>query len=112
MTAPYGEIEGVPVEFTRHAIQRMLEMEITADEVRRLILNPEEVYDSKKYPGSVCHRRGRFSMAFRLDEGRGRYVVTTLLFATQREWLRADREGMLGDDRALRIEDMKCLPVK
>lgn len=104
MVAPFGEIGGVPVEFTRHALQRMLEMEITPDQIRKLILEPEDVYDSIKYPDSTYHRRGDHSVAFRLDETKGRYVICTVLFSTKAAWLKADRDGMLGPDRPLRLD--------
>lgn len=99
----YGEIEGVPIAFTNHALSRMVDMEMTAHEIKKLILEPEEIFESRKYPGEVNHRRGEFAMAFCRDEESGRYVVKTVLYSTKAAWLKAERDGHLegrGDGRA------------
>lgn len=98
----FGEIDGVPVEFTQHALRRMVEMSITADEVKKIILDPEEVYTSRKYPDAVNHRCGRYAMAFKVDALTGRYVVLTVLYSSNAEWLRAQQEGALSGDRSYR----------
>lgn len=89
-----GELEGVPLIFTDHALKRLVEMELTPSEIKKLILEPEEVYESKKYPGDICHTRGEHTLAFRLDEGQ--YVVKTALYSTTAAWLKAERDGKLG----------------
>lgn len=95
----YGEIEGVPVAFTNHALKRMVEMEVPPQEVKKLILNPEAVYTTRAYPDSVCHSYGEHTMVFRLDEETKRYVVITVLYATKAAWMKARRDGKLGDGR-------------
>lgn len=100
----HGEINGVPVAFSNHALTRMVEMELTANQVKKLLLEPEQVYESRKYPDDICHRYGEHSMAICLDRESGRYVVRTVLYATKAAWLKAERDGMLGEGR----EDKKC----
>ena len=94
MTTRCGEVEGVPLMFTKHALERLVEMELTPAEIKRLILEPEEVYESKKYPGDICHKRGDHTLAFRLDGNQ--YVVKTALYSTTAAWMKPERDGKLG----------------
>ena len=89
-----GEVEGVPLAFTNHALRRLVEMELTPEEIKKLILEPEEVYESKKYPGDICHRLGDHALAFRQEDGM--YIVKTALYSTTADWLKAERDGKLG----------------
>lgn len=89
-----GEVEGVPLAFTNHALRRLVEMELTPEEIKKLILEPEEVYESKKYPGDKYHRLGDHALAFRQEDGM--YIVKTALYSTTAAWLKAERDGKLG----------------
>jgi hypothetical protein len=93
----YGEINGVSIAFTDHALSRMVEMELTVHEIKRLIFEPEEIYTSKKYPGEVSHRWKDFAMAFCRDEANNRFVVKTVLYATKAAWHKAERDGLLAE---------------
>lgn len=90
-----GEINGVEIAFTNHALTRMVEMELTVHEIKRLIFEPEEIFTSRKYPGEVSHRWKDFAMAFCRDEENNRFVVKTVLYATKAAWLKAERDGFL-----------------
>lgn len=94
-----GEIEGVPVAFTHHALQRLVEMELTPNEIKKLILEPEEIFTSRKYPEDICHRRGEYTMAFCREVAQGKYIVKTVLYGSKAAWLKAQRDGKLGEGR-------------
>ena len=97
----FGVIDGVRVGITSHALSRLVEMELTADDIRLLVTDPEDVLDSNKYPGEFCHRRGDHTLAF-VKEG-DVLVIKTALYATKSAWLRAKRDGFLGSDREVNL---------
>jgi len=91
----FGEIDGITVGFTDHALARMVEMGVTPEEIRGLITNPEETYQSTKYPDATCQRKGKYSIALRQD--RERICVITILYGSLEDWCEAARDGKLGD---------------
>jgi hypothetical protein len=92
----FGEIDGKKVAFTDHAIERMVEMQVTPQEFKALISEPEDVYTSKKYPDAKCHRAGKYSVALR-EEADGSLVAITVLYGSLEDWCEAARDGKLGD---------------
>lgn len=96
----FGEIKGIKIAFTDHALARMVEMKVTPEEIQDLILDPEETYSSKKYSDATCQRRGKFSVA--LDwMNTTQVTVITVLYASLEDWCDAARDGLLAD-RTLR----------
>lgn len=95
----FGEIDGVAVVITDHALTRMVEMKVTPEEFRALITEPDETYRSKKYPEATCHRKGRYSIATTNRDGE--LVIITILYSTLEDWVEAARDGEL-TDRSLR----------
>lgn len=96
----FGEINGTSVLISDHALARMIEMEITPEEFKALITDPEYVYESLKYPEATCQRRGKFAIA--LKKGESMHFVITLLYATIDDWYDAAKDGRLGDKRVLK----------
>lgn len=59
---------------SHHAAVRAVEMCLSAEEIRELLLHPRNVWPSRKYPGSMVYSNGRIAAAIG-DRG---YVVTFL----------------------------------
>ena len=97
----FGEINGIKVALTDHALSRMVEMGMTSEELIDLLSNPEEIYPSTKYPDCTNYRKGDYSLAL-LQEG-DTYVIKTVLYGTMTAWLKAHKEGKLPGDRPLKI---------
>ncbi len=98
----FGELDGVPVKISEHAIQRLVEMQLDPEDIKALLLDPDEVFESRKYPGTFCHRKGEHSLGMH-KEG-DVLVVHTALYATKVAWLKASRDGKLPEDRTLRLD--------
>lgn len=96
-----GELAGLRVSFTDHAVARLLEMKVSALEVRLCLTEPDDVVDSRKYPGTTNYRRGDLNLGVEAKNGCLR--VITALFATNQAWQEAARKGRLGADRKLRV---------
>ena len=97
-----GKINGVPVTVTNHALKRMVEMGMTPEEIRDLIANPEERYESKKYPGSFGHKSGKFCLAIK-PKG-NRLMVVTAIYSSVQDWLDATISGDYTGDRHFRFD--------
>lgn len=97
----FGKIGDVEVAITQHALTRLCEMELSADEIKKILLEPDETYTSEKYPNSPCYRRGDYSLGTVMEDGV--LVVTTALYATRKAWLKASLEGKLPEDREYKL---------
>lgn len=104
----FGEIDGKQVAITDHALQRMVEMKVSPEDFRLLVSDPEETFESPKYVGHQVNRRRPYSMAYTLDGEC--MIVVTFLWATQSDWLKANRDACIGEDRVLNLESMRNLP--
>lgn len=101
-----GELNGVSIIITDHALKRMIEMEMTAETIRDILTSPEETYQSTKYPDNTCYRSGDFTLT--VEKKKGRLVVKTALYGTRKAWLQASLDGKLPEDRPYR--DNEQLP--
>lgn len=97
----FGEIDGVPVRITKHSLERMVQMEMTVENVKKVVCEPEDVYNSVKYPGRFFHRADGFSLCM-IKQG-DVLVVITALYGTLVDWIKADRDGKLPEDRPLQF---------
>lgn len=95
-----GQINGVPVRISEHAAKRMVEMGLSPEQVKTLIFEPEETYESTKYEGDVLHRSGEFAIALKKDDDL--LIVKTALYGTATAWLKAWKDGKLPDDRSIK----------
>lgn len=96
-----GDINGQPVEFTLHALQRLVEMKLDAETVRLILAEPDSIRESVKYEGGSTYMRGDHALAVRMEGPVMR--VTTALYATVEALWAAERDGLLGTGR--RVED-------
>lgn len=71
---------------TRHAIDRALDMGVTAQEIRECLMRPAKTKRSGKYPGCTNYLLGRIVCAVDPDKN-----VTTILWASAVYW-KADLE--------------------
>lgn len=85
MTIGTSEIEGQTVHFTRHATQRILDMALTPDEVRDVIVSPVKMTNSPTYAGCVNRTAGRVTLATRRDADDVLHIITAL-WATRQDW--------------------------
>lgn len=97
-----GKIGDVTVRISNHALTRMVEMGMSPEEIQEIILHPDEIWDSTKYPGTQSHKRGGYTLAIKKNEDC--WIICTALYGTLSDWMRADREGKLGKDRKLRLD--------
>lgn len=74
------------IRFTKHALERALEMGVEGEELRDCLLKPEEVFWTHKYQ-MHNYRRGRVTCG--VDSSSGVLVVITVLWTTAHDW-RAD----------------------
>lgn len=88
------------LHFTKHAAQRFAEMRITEDELFRAISRPQRIHLSKRY-NALNLSAGRITVAVDLDTG-GYPNVTTILWWTDEDWKRADKDGHIGNGRVLK----------
>lgn len=93
--------DGREVAFSRHALERLLEMAMPAPHIYLTLTSPEEVVDAKSYAGAQNFRRGDLTLGV-VTEDDGCLVVVTALYSTRTGWERAEREGRLGDGRSYR----------
>lgn len=85
MTITTSEIEGQVVHFTRHATQRILDMALTPEEVRDVIVSPVKMSASPTYAGCTNRTAGRVTLATRRDEDDVLHIITAL-WATRQDW--------------------------
>jgi hypothetical protein len=95
-----GRLGDLTVEVCYHAAARMIEMGMAPHEVHLTLTAPDETYESTKYPGDICYRRGKYALATRTTGDV--IVVKTALYGRMSDWRAAEREGRLGDGRELR----------
>lgn len=70
--------------FTKHALQRALEMALEADELREAYENPDSVRWSVKYE-NWTYTKGRVTLAVAHDDN-GSAAILTILWATPELW--------------------------
>lgn len=101
-----GKLNGVTVHISDHALTRMVEMEMTADQIKAILSEPERTSQSAKYPGTTCYTCGDHTLS--VKESDGALIVMTALYATRKAWLKASLDGKLPEDRPYR--DNENLP--
>lgn len=90
------------VTFSKHALQRALDMGVEGHDITAALTKPEYGYWSRKHSG-WCATSGRVSVAFRADvEDEGRWVVLTTLWATEEAWEDDAAKAPLPDGRELK----------
>lgn len=80
----YGEINGVPVAFSRHSLKRADEMEISAEEIERAFTRPQNKVPSTAYPGCVNYRGERITLA--IDPEQTPIKIITVLWNSKENW--------------------------
>lgn len=74
--------------FTRHAIDRMLDMAVEGEEVRKVFTAPRFGYWSRKHEAWVLES-GRLTVGYReAADHPGKWAVLTVLWRTDAEWAR------------------------
>src|SRR5262245_50232850 len=97
--------DGRRVRITSHAATRLVEMRLGSPHIRDILTNPDQVYESRKYPGCVTYRRGDHALGTRLDHGD--LVIMTALYARKGAWVAAANRGLLPGDRHLPDADSR-----
>ncbi len=89
-----------PIQFSKHALERYVDMHLSKDEVAECVHRPGSVTYQEKYD-AVLLNRDRITVSVKLDE-EGRPFAATILWRTNSLWEAAARVGKLGDGRHLR----------
>jgi hypothetical protein len=84
------------LQFTKHAIERALDMDVPGDEIRACYERPTNTYLSRKHD-SYTFQRGRLALAIRRDQETGDDVVLTVLWATAEAWEHDYQQGAVAD---------------
>lgn len=95
--------DGRKVRFSYHAIERMADMGLQPHQIDLILASPEDTWESTKYPGGVCYKRGEHALATQVDDA-GVEVVVTALYSRLTHWKEADKRGELTGDRVLRLD--------
>lgn len=82
-------LDPTTTSFTRHALDRLLDMQVEPVEIAKCLSEPDETAPSAKHKGAVNHRRGNLCLGVRLENGVKK--VITALWASHEAWL-ADLE--------------------
>lgn len=69
--------------FTPHALARALDMALEPEELRELVMNPDQRFWSRQF-NSWTYQRGR--LAAPVDESSGDRVVLSVLWRTDESW--------------------------
>jgi hypothetical protein len=86
--------------FSEHFLERALDMQLTPEQIRDTLLDPENLTRSKKYPDCWNHKRGDICLAVSDPKEDGRRVVVTAIWRTREAW---ERDIALGG-----YEDREC----
>jgi hypothetical protein len=79
-----------PFDITQHALNRALEMGVTANEINDAYNHPIEIWRSPKYDCQMRHK-GRITLSINLDDERPRIV--TILWSTPELWAASYQRG-------------------
>lgn len=87
--------------FSKHFQRRALDMGLTPEQIADVLLHPETVSDSHKYPGSQNYRLG--DLTFGVDVSQSPKVAVTAVWSNEQAWDRdmarggyVDRERCVG----------------
>lgn len=84
------------LQFTKHAIERALDMNVPGEEIRACYEQPTNTYFSQKH-GSWTYQRGRLALALKRDEETGDDAIVTVLWATAEAWENDYQQGAVSD---------------
>lgn len=101
-------LNGQRVAFSKHALERLVEMGIAPHQIELTLCDPDETYSSEKYPGTVCYRRGELAMP--VEEIDGELTIITALYATVAAWQRAYDAGIATEAEGRGVRDDIRLP--
>lgn len=94
-------LDGVNVSFSDHALERLVEMKVSAHVVRLALTEPDQIVPSVKYAPGNYYVRGALALAVQQGRG-GRLHVVTAVFSSNKAWKTAAKQGRLGADRRVR----------
>ena len=80
------DIDPDSVHFTRHALNRLLDMQVEPAGITKCLTQPDETAPSSKYKGAVNYRRGSLCLGVRVEAGTAR--VITALWSSHEAWLK------------------------
>lgn len=89
----------LPLEMTKHAIDRALDMAIEGEEIREAFIHPERIYWLPRHE-AWTYQRGRIALGVR-EEGKT-HLVLTILWATDEAWVEDAVKAPLMEGRELR----------
>lgn len=92
--------DGREYAFTDHALQRLVEMQITGPQIVGCLTEPDTIATSKAHPGQENYRRGDLTLGVAKEDGV--MVVVTALFSNDGAWARAFAKGRGGSGREFR----------
>src|SRR5690606_39012302 len=87
-TKVFGERE---VCFSRHALQRAVELGVQPERLAKIITRPSEAWPSGKPGGAICLSDRKCTVI--LKPCSGHWAAATVLPANEKEWRRAERQG-------------------
>ena len=112
MTASQGRehrriyhLDGKAYRVSRHALDRMLDMQVKPDSVRAALTDPSQVLDHASASGTrtaYCH--GRIVLILDKDKTTGGTVIVTCLWRDSKRWIKDLDRGEY-EGRKMRITD-------
>lgn len=95
-------VDMADVKFSGHAIQRALDMGVEGSEITDALTKAEHAYWSRSH-NAWCSRFGRVAVGFREDnDAPGRWIVLTVLWATENDWEKDARRAPLSGGRVVK----------
>lgn len=96
-----GKINGVDVEISDHALARLCEMQVPGEEIAKILFEPDESFESTKYPGDTCYTRGDYALATCTRDGV--LIIKTALYSCRAAWVQAWLDGKLSEEREKKL---------
>lgn len=79
-----GRCGDLTVRFTRHAVDRLLDMAVTPEQITACLAPEAKTWPSKSHPGFTLHDAGDLTLSTRVEDDV--LIVATALWTTREAW--------------------------